>query len=426
MSEEPVAMAEPANKVIPLRRDGEDWPSAPASAAFAGLAGEIARAIEPNTESDPVAILVQLLVAFGSVIGRGAHYSVEATRHHANEFVLLVAPSAKARKGSSWDHVERIFAEVDPVWAETRLVSGLSSGEGLIWNVRDTGTGGVSGGADSQPGADKRLLVLEAEFASVLKMTAREASTLSPVLRNAWDGKTLQTLTKNSPARASGAHVSIVGHITADELVRLLTGTEAANGFLNRFLLFAVRRSKLLPEGGNFEGIDWAPILSRLSTAVEGGRRAGRLGFDETARRRWWEIYPALSEPSPGLAGAVTARAEAHVVRLALLYALLDGAGQIGPTHLEAAVALWGYAAASARWTFGDSLGDPLADEICRAVLEAPAGLTRSELRDLFSRNRSSKDIGHALQRLVAAGRVSVERRQERGRPAEVWRANTS
>ncbi len=419
-------MAEPSSNVIPLRPEGEHWPAPPMPAAFSGLAGEITRAIEPHTESDPVAILVQLLVAFGSVIGRGAHYAVEATRHHSNEFVLLVGPSAKARKGSSWDHVERIFAEVDPVWAETRMVSGLSSGEGLIWNVLDTATGAVSGGHNSQDSNDKRLLVLEAEFASVLKMTGRDGSTLSPVVRNAWDGKPLQTLTKNSPARATGAHVSIVGHITADELVRLLTGTEAANGFLNRFLLFAVRRSKLLPEGGSIDQIDWAPLLSRLSAAIEVGRRAGRLGFDETARRRWWELYPALAEPAPGLVGAVTARGEAHVVRLALLYALLDGADCIGPGHLDAAVALWAHAADSACWVFGDSLGDPLADEICRALLEEPAGLTRSAIRDLFSRNRSSKDIGHALQRLVAAGRVSVERRQERGRPAEVWRAHPS
>ncbi len=422
MTGEP-GVAKPTANVIPLLPQSQDWPRGPEPAAFAGLAGEITRAIEPHTESDPVAILVQLLVAFGSVIGRGAHYAVEATRHHSNEFVLLVGPSAKARKGSSWDHVERIFAEVDPVWAETRLVSGLSSGEGLIWNVRDLGTGALGGGSDSQPGDDKRLLVLEAEFASVLKMIARDASTLSPVVRNAWDGKTLQTLTKNSPARATGSHVSIVGHITADELVRLLTGTEAANGFLNRFLLFAVRRSKLLPEGGSIDGIDWAPMLSRLSAAVEFGARIERLGFDEPARRCWWELYPSLSEPGPGLLGAVTARAEAHVVRLALLYALLDSAEQIRLVHLDAAVALWGYAAASARWVFGDSLGDPLADEICRALAETPDGLTRSEIRDLFNRNRSSKDIGHALGRLVAAGRVGVERRQERGRPAEVWRA---
>ncbi len=418
-------MTEPATNVIPLHLDGVDWPAPPDAAAFSGLAGDITAAIEPHSESDPVAILVQLLVAFGSAIGRGAHYAVEATRHHSNEFALLVGPSAKARKGSSWDHVERIFAEIDPTWTSTRIVSGLSSGEGLIWHVRDAGSDKTvpGGGENGQAGPDKRLLVLEAEFASVLKMTARDGNTLSPVVRNAWDGKVLQALTKNSPARASGAHVSIVGHITAEEMVRLLTATEAANGFLNRFLLFAVRRSKLLPEGGSIDDIEWTPLLARLAAAVDHGRRNGRLGFDPAARRRWWELYPTLSEAQPGLVGAVTARAEAHVVRLALLYALLDHARDIGLAHLEAAVALWDYAAASARWAFGDSLGDPLADEIYRALLDEPDGLTRSAIRDLFSRNRSSKDIGQALNRLATAGRIHAERHQQRGRPAELWRA---
>jgi hypothetical protein len=276
---------------------------------------------------------------------------------------------------------------------------------------------------DEQDSQDKRLLVLEAEFASVLKMVARDGNTLSPVVRCAWDGKPLQALTKNTPARATGAHISIVGHVTADELVRLLNATEAANGFLNRYLLFMVRRSKLLPEGGSIDEVDWQPLLTRLRAAINAARRRGRVGFDEHARRHWWELYPQLTEPQDGLTGAVCARAEAHVVRLALLYALLDHAHEIALSHLDAALALWEYAAASARWVFGDSLGDPLADEIYSALLDEPDGLTRSQVRDLFNRNRRSKDIAHALQRLAATGRVHAERHQQRGRPAELWRA---
>jgi hypothetical protein len=415
----------PATNVISLPLAGDDWPRPPRAAAFTGLAGEIARAIEPHSESDPLAILAQLLVCFGSAIGRGAHYAVEATEHHANEFAVLVGPTAKARKGSSWDHVQRIFAEVDPDWTGRRIVSGLSSGEGLIWSVRDPDTAahGRSQNDNGEGGQDKRLLVLEAEFASVLKMVARDGNTLSPVVRCAWDGKPLQALTKNSPARATGAHIAIVGHITADELVRLLNATEAANGFLNRFLLLGVRRSKLLPEGGSIDQVHWKPLLTRLRAALHSARHAGRLSFDQDARRRWWELYPTLTEPQHGLAGAVCARAEAHVVRLALIYALLDQADEIGLAHIEAALALWDYAAASARWVFGDTLGDPLADEIHRALLDEPDGLTRSQLRDLFSRNRRSKDIAQALERLAATGRIHAERQQQRGRPAERWRA---
>jgi hypothetical protein len=415
---------EPASNVIALRPPAEDWPAPPRAAAFSGLAGDIVAAIEPHSESDPLAILTQLLVCFGSAIGRGAHYAVEASQHHGNEFLLLVGPSAKARKGSSWDHVQKIFTEVDPDWASDRIVSGLSSGEGLIWSVRDRDP--ASRGNGDQGAPDKRLLVLEAEFASVLKTVARDGNTLSPVVRCAWDGKPLQALTKNSPARATGAHIAIVGHITADELVRLLNATEAANGFVNRFLLIAVRRSKLLPEGGSIDQVDWEPLLTRLRGALAHARHAGRLSFDDAARRRWWDLYPTLTEPDDGLTGAVCARAEAHVVRLALLYALLDRARAIELAHLEAALALWDYAHASARWVFGDALGDPLADEIYRALLDQPDGLTRSQVRDLFSRNRRSKDIAQALKRLAATGRIDAERQHARGRPAELFRARVA
>ena len=74
---------ENATNEIPLRPPADDWPAPPRAAAFSGLAGEIVAAIEPHSESDPLAILAQLLVCFGSVIGRGAHYAVEATEHHA-------------------------------------------------------------------------------------------------------------------------------------------------------------------------------------------------------------------------------------------------------------------------------------------------------------------------------------------------------
>ena len=120
-------MTEPATtNVIPLPLSADDWPAPPRTAAFTGLAGEIVAAIEPHSESDPLAILAQLLVCFGSAIGRGAHYAVEASEHHGNEFVLLVGPTAKGRKGSAWDHVERIFTSIDPCWASERIVSGLT------------------------------------------------------------------------------------------------------------------------------------------------------------------------------------------------------------------------------------------------------------------------------------------------------------
>jgi hypothetical protein len=168
------AMGQPASIALAAPAG---WPEPPAPDAFHGLAGAIVEKIAPHTEADPVAILTQLLVACGALVGRGAWFQVEATRHHANQYLLLIGDTARARKGSSFDHVTRLLSEADPTFP-SRLTTGLSSGEGLVWTVRDP-TG-------SDPGAkDKRLLIAEPEFASVLKSTGRDLSTLSPTLRSA-------------------------------------------------------------------------------------------------------------------------------------------------------------------------------------------------------------------------------------------------
>ena len=105
-----------------------------------------------------------------------------------------------------------------------------------------------------------------------------------------------------------------------------------------------------------------------------------------------------------------------------MTYALLDRSERICLEHLEAALAVWHYSAASAHWIFGDALGDPTADELWSAAKERPAGLTRTEVSELFSRNKKRREIERALSVLEHAGRLRRETRQaERGRSAEVW-----
>ncbi len=416
---------------------GIPWPSPPTPEAFHGLAGRIVRAIEPHTEADPMALLVQLLLAFGNAIGRGPHFMAEADRHGLNLFACLVGATAKGRKGTSWGHVRRIFEATDPKWVKEGIASGLSSGEGLIWAVRNPiernepvkekgRTTGYETVLVDEGVEDKRLLVFEGEFASVLRILGREGNTLSAIIRNAWDTGELRSLTKNSPAVASGAHISIIGHVTKQELLRYLQNTEAGNGFANRFLWVCTRRSKCLPEGGNIGEVDFAPLVMRLTEALEFGRRIGELKRDNEARTVWHAVYPELSDGKPGLLGAVLARAEAQVMRLACIYALLDLSPIVRSEHLLAALALWEYVECSARFIFGDALGDPVADEILRALKKTPEGLTRTDISNLFSRNRSSESITHALTDLLSTGLVECTTKPPRGkgkRPTEFWKA---
>jgi hypothetical protein len=174
------------------------YPDPPAEAAFYGVLGDVVRRLDPHTEADRVAVLAQVITYLGNLIGRGPHLLAEARRHHTNIFVCLVGATSKGRKGSSQGQVERVFRQVDERWARDRVTAGLSSGEGLIWSVRDAierhepvrKNGRVLHYETvvADPGVDdKRVLFAEEELSGVFGIMGRQGNSLSPTIRKAWD-----------------------------------------------------------------------------------------------------------------------------------------------------------------------------------------------------------------------------------------------
>ncbi len=179
------------------------------------VVGEIVSKLEPHTEADPAALLLQTLVALGNLIGRHAYLPVEADRHYCNLFCVIVGISSKGRKGTSLGYVKRILSEVEPDWVK-RPQTGLSSGEGLICAVKDPvwrkNARKKGGKLDQEEEVlfdagveDKRCLVSAPEFVSVLEVMGRDGNTLSAVVRDAWDGGNLNVMTKNNAVRATNA-----------------------------------------------------------------------------------------------------------------------------------------------------------------------------------------------------------------------------
>jgi hypothetical protein len=203
------------------------WPDSPDPIVYRTWLGAYAKAVEPHSEADPTAILVQTLALFGNAIGPTPHFCVGADIHKLKVNVVIVGPTSSGRKGMSGAEALRPLALADPDWANSRIQTGLSSGEGLIWAVRDPiqrtcptkDKGHVTGYEtviEDHGVSDKRLMVIETEFASTLRVIQRDGSTLSPVIRQAWDGSNLRLITKNSPAQATGAHITVIGTIAFD------------------------------------------------------------------------------------------------------------------------------------------------------------------------------------------------------------------
>jgi Bifunctional DNA primase/polymerase, N-terminal/Protein of unknown function (DUF3987)/Primase C terminal 2 (PriCT-2) len=405
-----------------------EWPTLAPEALY-GLAGEVVRTIEPHSESDPVALLIQLLTYFGNAIGRSVYWQVEDTRHYTNLFTVLVGATSEGRKGTSADRIRRLLSNVEIDWVAECIHGGFSTGEGVIWMIRDPVIKRDSEGNETvtDPGVgDKRLLIDEREFSRVLTVAKRDGNTLTETLRRAWDGhEYIASITKNSPARVTKAHISVAGHITEAELKNMLDAVSMANGYANRFLILCVRRSKFLPFGGNLEQTAINALSDKIHAALmRVWLTEKEIPFNEEAAELWNQggVYRELTKGKPGLLGAICGRGAPQVRRLAVIYATLDSCDQVKLVHLRAALALWRYCEDSARYIFGDALGDILADEVLHALRNS-GELSRTHIRDLFKRNQSADKIGAALATLKKQGLARCEMRSTggAGRKAECW-----
>lgn len=388
------------------------WPEPMGDEAFIGPIGEFARAVEPTTEAQVEPILVQSLALSGCALGPVPAFHVGATRHPGILHVVNVGNTSRARKGTAADEAERLIRKGTDF--DLQFEYGLSSGEGLIDAFRYE---------EGQPAPDPRRAIIEGEFASVLRVMGREGNTLSAVLRNAWDGKPLGTLTRANPVRVQSHHLAVIGAVTFDELRRDLTPTAITNGLVNRILWVVSKRAQVLPNPP--APVDLAPFKSRLTDAHRSATFLAKpVRATGAYQSLWQEVYGDLTRDVPGALGAATARAEAQVQRLALVYSLLDCADARDEVHLRAALEVWRYCRDSAAYLFGSGTGDALADRFLAALQEAGAvGLTKTELRRQVVGNRMATDrIDAALSRLEEFGyaeRSSVK--PATGKSIERW-----
>jgi hypothetical protein len=399
--------------------------------ALYGVIGDIIRKLHPQTESHPAGNMLDLLISLGSIIGRGPYYLIESTRHHTNEFGVRVGKSAKARKGTGGNRIREILKQVDSHWDLFCNAGGIGSGEMVVHRIRDDrtirdkkGEQRIERGVD-----DKRLHISEGEFASILILQNKRDSSLSVKMRDSWDGKALRNETKGEGIEVCRKpHVSIMADTTATDIRDLVTDKDKKNGWMNRFLICIAERTKMLPHGG--EDINWQEEVSRLLSVISLARQTERVFMTRNARCLWTRQYPKLTADVAGTLGAITSRAEAHCLRIALIFALLDESAyeffeepcidldnpshssmrkryrcHIDNRHLNAAFAFWQYCFDSARLVFGGETNDQAK---ILTFLESGSKTVAEVVRDLFKRNRRSAEVKLDMDRLVKLKKMVV------------------
>ncbi len=136
------------------------------------------------------------------------------------------------------------------------------------------------------------------------------------------------------------------------------------------------------------------------------------------AKAAWAEqYYRELTKSKPGFIGCIVNRAEAQVLRLAMIYAIIDGCTEIKLGHLESAVTFWTYGEQSADYIFHGRQLDNVAHKILQALADGPK--SRTDLHRIFCNHKDKQRLDTALSELVATGTIVSEKRQTGGRPVK-------
>jgi hypothetical protein len=381
--------------------------------ALQGTAGGIVDAVMPYTEAHPAAVLATLLARFGTAVGNGPHVWADNRKQPCLFFVLVVGKTASGAKGTSSGVVNALFCKAHGDACTTlKKTSGLSTGEGLLELIRD-GNGDDPNAKNFDEGVwDKRIFDEESEFGGTMTVMERPGNSLSRIMREAWEGGILRTVTRGSPLTVTGGHVGIVAHITPGELKIKLSEAQLSGGTVNRFLPIASKRTKLCPDGGNIPEQIAAASGQLIGDRVEAAHQLGEVKRTEAATELWRAQYGQLRRDRPdGQVAQAVARAAPQVLRLSLGYALLDGCDVIDVPHLKAALALWQYVTDSAEWMFGVEPDDGVQDALVAFIAAAGAsGRSKTEINvGHFQGHKKAGEIDAILKPLLRDGRIRQE-----------------
>lgn len=417
-------------------------------ACLHGLIGDVALAGSDGTETNAGAIAANFMTYLSCAVGRGVFLPIGNTRHHARLFCLHIGRSGRGRKGDAVSLVLRIdqaLRQHSPAFAPQVHRGGLSTREGLATLIHD----GYRQGRQEVPAIlDKRLWVVESEFANVLHQGRRDGSTLSAALRNCWDGVDLKPATKSNRLYASDPHVCLSGAISPGELTGLMRARELTNGFANRFLMIWAERTRVLPfpEETPQALVDQLAdrtreVLAFVRADQHGLRDHLRMELSAQAQWRYAQLYRGElnDDLGDGVVGALLERRAPMLLRLAMLMALTDLQTRIDAPHIDAAMAWVRHATASVRFVFASATEEAKLAQVLElsnrvlAFLRERGEATRSQISAECFRGKVAKaQLDASLEHLLACAppRISVMRTERSdgapGAPSRMYRLVTA
>lgn len=396
---------------------------------FYGIAGRYALESCRQSEADPIGVLIHVITYMGAYFGNDAALHIGDVTAPPRLMPVTVGISSGG-KGTSAQPAKALANSIGKALASMSMQGiqyrdgPMSSGEGLAYVVRDPSAKlDDETGLPVDPGVtDKRLMLIEEEFAAVLKASKREGNTITAAIRRLWDDGCYSPVVKNNPVTTTNAHVCFVGHVTYDELLKEMGATEYSNGFANRLLWLCVRRPKIIAIPRKMTEERMTAYTSEFVQAIAFAQKTKSLKLSSESERLWESIVPSLVKSQVML----TERARPQVLRIATIFALLDCTDIVTPAHITAALHVWDYCVGSIEFIFGGFQNEEESN-LLNELRKVKCGMTKTEIMSVvYSNNIKGRALDDLLKSLETKEQIRRESRPNpsgKGRPATVFTA---
>lgn len=385
-------------------------------------------ALKEKSAADVGAIWFQLNEIFANFLGRNPHFIWSGKKYFINGSLFIIGPTATGKKGLSLSAAKAPFNpmicgefadDMDFIAYEPLMAGGYQSGQAILTHF--------SKDKDDIGDKDKRLLMVEQESAALIKMGKVENSILSQVMRTAFDGDKLEYRVskikgKESTVAIDNAHVSLIGHITADELLQVLTVGSDKTGELNRIQFVLSLDSKFVSEAkSNFLYENITELQALRTRLLECRRWAAekRIKFTEP-------LYECLDNYTEqlehdlrsGKEKAINARLALYLRKWIARFAVMDMTDVATVAHYDRAMKVVAYLRAANEYVLGEWLDGVDKDLIDKAILtikESQGGATRASIgKELFGSHWTVDKVegvlAHARKRLSLSGKIVKEK----------------
>lgn len=380
-----------------------------------GIIDEYIRVMSPTTEAPDGFHLGVALTVIGAMIGRSVYASF-GKRLHANLFTLLVGDSGQSRKDTAISCGITLLrttlttetsmvtsgakASKVTVGSGVKVATDISSGEGLISTLKDT----------------PNVLMYLSEFARLMGNANRQGTkTIAPVLMEAFDTPdSLSNLSKLSPVDAKEPYLSILAATQPRVLDGLLSEGDIHSGFINRWLIIPGKSTNPNYWPPDIDR-EWLHVLFQNITALIGTAvdPRGMSGSDDA--KAFWKIwyekhwYQERSDEESSMA----VRHPVMAIKVALIYAVLNGDQVIDQWHLEVGIAIVEWMAAQVAPLLPSWGASPLArlEQRVLAVITERGPMKRKTITTLCSNPRrwTTQDIKRTVDALLDNGVIRLD-----------------